>query len=164
MLDQMAEAVDRALDDVAARPVRVGAEEPREEPLDVHALGADVLEDEAPRAEVHGDGEQSRDFTYIDDVVEATVLAARAPESTFGRVVNIGGGADPTSVNRILRIVAELTGWDGDPVHTPPREGDVRRTEADISLARELIGYAPKVDIEEGLRRTVDWFRTNANR
>ena len=111
------------------------------------------------RPEVHGDGEQSRDFTYIDDVVQANVLAARAPEHARGRVLNVGGGAEPTSVNRILQIVAELTGTTPDPVHTPPREGDVRRTEADVSLARALIGYEPQVGIEEGLRRTVDWFR-----
>jgi len=62
-------------------------------------------------------------------------------------------------VNRILEIVAGLTDTAPEPVHTPPREGDVRRTEADVSLARRLIGYEPKVDIEEGLRRTVEWFR-----
>jgi nucleoside-diphosphate-sugar epimerase len=111
------------------------------------------------RPEVHGDGEQSRDFTFIDDVVEANLLASRAPERAFGRVLNVGGGAEPTSVNRILQIVAEFTGVTPDPVHTPPREGDVRRTEADISLARDLIGYEPRVGIEEGLRRTVERFR-----
>ena len=111
------------------------------------------------RPEVHGDGNQSRDFTFIDDVVEANLLAARAPEGGRGRVLNIGGGREPTSVNRILEIVADLTDTDPEPVHTPPRQGDVRRTEADISLARRLIGYEPSVDIEEGLRRTVAWFR-----
>ncbi len=111
------------------------------------------------RPEVHGDGEQSRDFTFIDDVVEANLRASRAPERAFGRVFNVGGGAEPTSVNRILRIVAELTGARPDPLHTPPREGDVRRTEADVSLARELIGYEPLVGIEDGLSRTVEWFR-----
>jgi nucleoside-diphosphate-sugar epimerase len=111
------------------------------------------------RPEVHGDGDQSRDFTFIDDVVEANLLAARAPEGGRGRVLNIGGGREPTSVNRILEIVADLTDTDPEPVHTPPRQGDVRRTEADISLARRLIGYEPSVGIEEGLRRTVAWFR-----
>jgi UDP-glucose 4-epimerase len=111
------------------------------------------------RPEVHGDGDQSRDFTFIDDVVEANLLAARAPEGGRGRVLNVGGGREPTSVNRILEIVADLTDTDPEPVHTPPRQGDVRRTEADISLARRLIGYEPGVDIEEGLRRTVAWFR-----
>jgi nucleoside-diphosphate-sugar epimerase len=114
------------------------------------------------RPEVHGDGDQSRDFTYIGDVVEANLLAALAPEGARGRVLNIGGGREPTSVNGILEIAADLTGTNPEPVHTPPRQGDVRRTEADISLARRLIGYEPSVDIQEGLRRTVAWFRSNA--
>jgi UDP-N-acetylglucosamine/UDP-N-acetyl-alpha-D-glucosaminouronate 4-epimerase len=109
--------------------------------------------------EVHGDGEQSRDFTFIDDVVDANLLAARAPDEARGRVVNIGGGQEPSSVNRILAIIGTLTGASPRPTHTPPREGDVRRTEADVTLARRLLGYQPKVDIEEGLRRTVDWFQ-----
>jgi nucleoside-diphosphate-sugar epimerase len=114
------------------------------------------------RPEVHGDGDQSRDFTFIGDVVEANLLAALAPEDARGRVLNIGGGREPTSVNRILEIVADLTGTDPEPVHTPPRQGDVRRTEADVSLARRLIGYEPGVGIEEGLRRTVAWFRARS--
>ena len=109
--------------------------------------------------EVHGDGEQSRDFTFIDDVVEANLLAGRAPEEARGRVLNVGGGREPTSVNRILEIIAGLTGATPEPEHTPPREGDVLRTEADVSLARRLIGYEPRVAIDEGLRRTVEWFR-----
>jgi UDP-glucose 4-epimerase len=110
--------------------------------------------------EIHGDGEQSRDFTYIDDVIEANLLAGLAPEQARGRVMNVGGGREPTSVNRILEIVASLIGAKPEPVHTPPREGDVRKTEADVSLARRAIGYEPKIDIEEGLRRTVEWFRS----
>ena len=114
--------------------------------------------------EVHGDGEQSRDFTFIDDVVEANLLAGRAPEEARGRVLNVGGGREPTSVNRILEIIAGLTGATPEPEHTPPREGDVLRTEADVSLARRLIGYEPKVDIDEGLRRTVAWFLSSVGR
>jgi len=112
------------------------------------------------RPEIHGDGEQSRDLTYIDDVVEANLLAAVAPQEVRGRVLNVGGGREPTSMNRVLEILAGLTGATPEPVHTPPRKGDVRRTEAEVSLARRLIGYEPKVDIEEGLRRTVGWFRS----
>jgi nucleoside-diphosphate-sugar epimerase len=67
-------------------------------------------------------------------------------------------------VNRILEIVARLTGATPAPMHTAVREGDVRRTEADVSLARRLIGYEPKVDIVEGLSRTVDWFRSASGR
>lgn len=110
--------------------------------------------------EVHGDGEQSRDFTYIDDVIEANLLAGLAPEQARGRVMNVGGGRQPTSVNGILQIVAGLIGVKPEPVHTPSREGDVRKTEADVSLARRAIGYEPKIEIEEGLRRTVEWFRS----
>ena len=110
--------------------------------------------------EVHGDGEQSRDFTYIDDVIEANLLAGLAPEQARGRVMNVGGGREPTSVNRILAIVAGLIDVKPEPVHPPPREGDVRKTEADVSFARRAIGYEPKIDIEEGLRRTVEWFRS----
>jgi UDP-N-acetylglucosamine 4-epimerase len=110
--------------------------------------------------EAHGDGEQSRDFTYIDDVIEANLLAGLAPEQARGRVMNVGGGREPTSVNQILEIVARLIGVEPEPVHTPSREGDVRKTEADVSLARRAIGYEPKIDIEEGLRRTVEWFRS----
>lgn len=108
---------------------------------------------------VHGDGEQARDFTYIDDVVEANVLAARAPDAAHGRALNVGGGAAPTTVNEILRVVAELTATSPQPVHESPREGDVRRTEADVSLARDLLGYHPSVGIREGLARTVEHFR-----
>jgi len=111
------------------------------------------------RPVVHGDGRQARDFTYIDDVIEANLLAARADDHAQGRTFNIGGGAEPTSVIDILRIVSELTGASPDPVHESPRQGDVRRTEADISLAREFLGYSPAVDIRLGLARVVEHLR-----
>jgi UDP-glucose 4-epimerase len=111
------------------------------------------------RPEIHGDGEQARDFTYIDDVVAANLLAARAPEEAWGRAVNVGGGQAPTSVNQLLSIVAGLTGTSPEPLYGPAREGDVRLTEADVSLAGSLIGYEPSVPIDEGLRRTVAWFQ-----
>jgi UDP-glucose 4-epimerase len=112
--------------------------------------------------EIHGDGEQSRDFTFIDDVVEANLLAARAPEPARGEVFNIGGGATPTSINEVLDIVARLTDTRPEPVHTETRAGDVRKTEADVTRAGDLIGYRPRVGIEDGLGRTVDWFRAPA--
>lgn len=112
------------------------------------------------RPVIHGDGEQSRDFTFVEDVVEANVLAAAAPEAAFGRAFNVGGGGVPTSVNRLLEIVAGLTGARPDPVHEPPRPGDVRRTEGDLTLAAELLGYRPAVDVETGLACTVEWMRT----
>jgi UDP-glucose 4-epimerase len=107
---------------------------------------------------IYGDGEQGRDFTYIDDVVDANLLAIRASEGAFGRVLNAGAGRPPTSINELLALVAASAGASPEPIHEPPREGDIRRSEADISLARELIGYDPKVPIDEGIRRTVEWF------
>jgi nucleoside-diphosphate-sugar epimerase len=111
------------------------------------------------RPVIYGDGEQSRDFAFIDDVVEANVLAARAPEEARGRAFNIGGGAEPTSVNRLLGLIAASCGVEPEPVHEPERRGDIRRSEADMRLARTLLGFEPKVGIVDGLRRTVDWFR-----
>jgi nucleoside-diphosphate-sugar epimerase len=105
---------------------------------------------------IEGDGEQARDFTYIDDVVEGNLLAARAARDAAGMVFNVGGGRPPTSVNRLLDLIAAATGVAPEPVYGPPRPGDVRRTHADISLARAVLGYEPSVPIEEGIRRTVD--------
>jgi nucleoside-diphosphate-sugar epimerase len=107
---------------------------------------------------IYGDGEQSRDFTYIDDVVEANLGVLAAPEAAFGRVFNIAGGRPPTSVNRLLELIARLSGRRPDPIHAPAREGDIKRSEADVSAARSVIGYSPRFDIEEGLRRTVESF------
>jgi nucleoside-diphosphate-sugar epimerase len=114
------------------------------------------------RPTIYGDGEQSRDFTYVDDVVEANVRALTASDVAFGRVFNIGGGRPPTSVNRLLELIAELAGRRPDPTHAPAREGDIKRSEADVSAARSVIGYEPRYGIEEGLRRTVDWFSIGA--
>jgi nucleoside-diphosphate-sugar epimerase len=108
---------------------------------------------------IHGDGEQARDFTYIDDVVEANLLAGRAPDEAQGMAFNIGGGARPSSVNEVLRMIAEITGTTPEPTFEPPRAGDVRHTEADVSLANELFGYMPSVGMSEGLERTVEHFR-----
>jgi nucleoside-diphosphate-sugar epimerase len=113
---------------------------------------------------IYGDGEQARDFTYIDDVVEGNILAARAGDRTWGRVLNIGGGRAATSVNRLLSLISELTGASVEPIHSPPRAGDVRFTQARVGRAEELIGYVPKVAIEEGLRRTIEWYRESLSR
>jgi UDP-glucose 4-epimerase len=112
------------------------------------------------RPVIEGDGEQARDFTHVDDCVEATLLAAGAPERTWGRALNVGGGSAPTSVNRLLALVAGLTGASPEPERRPARAGDVRVTRADVSEARASIGYVPRIGIEEGLRRTVEWYRS----
>ncbi|MGH2540259.1 MAG: NAD-dependent epimerase/dehydratase family protein [Actinomycetota bacterium] len=113
------------------------------------------------RPQVHGDGEQSRDFVYIDDVVEANLCASRRAADMAGEAINVGGGASVT-VNRLLELIAAECGVTPDPVHTPSRPGDVRTSEADVSLARDLIAFRPRVGIEEGVKRTVDWFRGRA--
>lgn len=110
------------------------------------------------RPVIQGDGEQARDFTYIDDVIDANLAAARTPGACDGTAYNIGGGQEPTSVNRLLGIIAGLCKADPDPVYEPPRPGDVRFSHADVSLARSRFGYQPKVGMEEGLRRTVESF------
>jgi nucleoside-diphosphate-sugar epimerase len=108
---------------------------------------------------IYGDGEQSRDFTYIDNVVHANLLAAAAPaEKVSGRMMNAATGARIT-LNDTFSILKDLTGFSGAPLYSPPRAGDIRDSLADISLARELLGYEPRVDFREGLRRTVEWYR-----
>ena len=106
---------------------------------------------------IHGDGKQSRDFTYIENVVEANVRAAVAPGAS-GEVFNIACGA----AQSVLDLVSELNGILGSkiaPTFLPPRPGDVRRTLADISEAERRMGWRPSVDFREGLKRTVEWFR-----
>jgi nucleoside-diphosphate-sugar epimerase len=114
------------------------------------------------RPVIHGDGEQARDFTFVDDVVRANLLAAEAPEPAWGRALNVGGGQVPTSVRGLLAIIAEITGSQPDPIHTESRPGDVRLTQADLSLARSLIGYEPQVPLRRGLELTAEWFRSRA--
>jgi UDP-N-acetylglucosamine/UDP-N-acetyl-alpha-D-glucosaminouronate 4-epimerase len=111
---------------------------------------------------IYGDGEQARDFTFVDDVVEANLRAARAPSDAFGRVLNVGGGREPTSVNELLRLIAAAAGAEVEARFDPTREGDIRRSHADVALARTLLGYEPKVAVNEGVRRTVAWFASRA--
>jgi nucleoside-diphosphate-sugar epimerase len=105
---------------------------------------------------VYGDGEQSRDFTYIDNVIEANLLALRAPNAP-GEVCNIGCGQRVT-LNQLIRILEELLGVRAQVTYAPAKPGDVRHSLADISKATRILGYVPKIDIEEGLRRTVEAF------
>ena len=115
---------------------------------------------EGAAPEVHWDGEQSRDFSYIDDVVRANLAAAAAPAEgpAEGNVMNVGGGR-PKTVNEVLRAVADAMGTWIDPVWTPKRAGDVRHTRADITRARELLGWEPQADWTEAVKATVGWFQ-----
>jgi nucleoside-diphosphate-sugar epimerase len=106
---------------------------------------------------VFGDGEQTRDFTYIENVVQATLLACDAPAAS-GKVVNVGTG-ERISLNRTLELLREISGNALEAKYEPAREGDIRDSQADITLSRELLGYDPTVNFAEGLRRTFTWYQ-----
>ena len=106
---------------------------------------------------IYGDGEQTRDFTYVANVVDGVLRACEAPGAA-GAVINVATGAR-ISLNTLFRAVRELVGARVDPVYAPARAGDVRDSQADIQKARRLLGYEPTVSFEEGLKKTVDWYR-----
>jgi nucleoside-diphosphate-sugar epimerase len=117
-----------------------------------------MLKGEAPT--MFGDGEQSRDFTYIDNAVEANLLACTAPaEKAAGQMFNIATGRRIT-LNQTFKLLQGLTGYSGQPIYGPERGGDIKHSLADISKAETNLGYKPAVDFEEGLKRTVDWYRS----
>jgi nucleoside-diphosphate-sugar epimerase len=103
---------------------------------------------------VYGDGEQSRDFTYVENVVEANLAALRA-DGAPGNVFNIGCG-ERVSLNTLIKLLENVLGVSATVHYAEPRHGDVRHSLADIALAQRILGYSPKVLIEEGLRRTVE--------
>jgi UDP-glucose 4-epimerase len=107
---------------------------------------------------IYGDGEQSRDFTYIDNVVDANLLACKAPSSVAGQVFNVATGRRVT-LNETFRHLQSLTSFTGEPKYGPEREGDIQHSLADISKAEKAFGYHPTVNFEEGLQRTVEWYR-----
>lgn len=107
---------------------------------------------------IYGDGEQTRDFTYVSDVASAVCKACTAP-SASGRVINIARGGR-TSVNALYGMLQDATGTILAARHEDSRPGDIRDSQADVSLARALLGFNPEVSVDEGLRRTVDWRRT----
>src|SRR3984893_11641447 len=105
---------------------------------------------------IYGDGEQSRDFTYIDNIVDETLSACDAKDAS-GKVFNGGTGARIT-LNQVIKLIEKITGKKIQPQYDPPRTGDIRDSQADISLARKILGYQPVVEFEEGLRRTWAWY------
>ncbi|HZS52458.1 MAG TPA: SDR family oxidoreductase [Bryobacterales bacterium] len=115
-----------------------------------------LLDRRAPT--IFGDGEQTRDFTYVDNIVQLCIKAAQAPEAA-GKLYNGGVGARIT-LNETWRLLQKIEGVEIPPVYGPPRPGDVRDSQADISAARRDLSYQPCVDFETGLRRTLEWFRS----
>ncbi len=105
---------------------------------------------------IYGDGEQTRDFIYVDDVVKANLLAASTADVS-GEVFNIASG-ESLSVNQLVRILNQVLGTNLEPEYQPERKGDVRHSSASIEKARNMLGFVPSVTFEEGLKRTVEWY------
>ena len=118
---------------------------------------AAVLQNKRPT--IYGDGLQSRDFTYVQNVVEANLQACTVPV-VAGQVFNVACG-DRITVNSMLHQINKITGKDIAPIYADSRPGDIKHSQADITRAREHLGYQPKVSFEEGLRNTIEWYRKN---
>jgi nucleoside-diphosphate-sugar epimerase len=116
-----------------------------------------ILERRAPT--IYGDGEQSRDFTFVEDVVGLNMKAAEAPASVSGRMYNAGNGGRVT-LNEAWDLLQKIEGAKIPPKYGPPREGDVRDSQADIESVRRELGHAPQFSFEQGLRATLEWYRT----
>jgi nucleoside-diphosphate-sugar epimerase len=108
---------------------------------------------------IFGDGEQTRDFTFVHNVIYANLLCSRA-KKTKGEVINIATSSR-ISLNELIKILKEITGKDIDPIYTDPRKGDIKHSLADISKAEKMIGYRPLVDLREGLIQTIQWVMTS---
>ena len=137
---------------------------PRQDPSSPYSgvipLFAAALSD-ARQPTIHGDGTQTRDFTYVSDVASG-VIAASTAKAVSGRVINLAPGGR-VSIDSLFAVLRELIAADVTPIYGPPREGDVRDSQADSTLARELLGFDAQVTVEEGLRRTVEWYQTTAS-
>ena len=114
-----------------------------------------LVEERAPT--IYGDGEQTRDFTYVANVVDGVLRACAAPDAS-GEVINVATGGR-ISLNELFRALRDLTGAGVEPLYAETRAGDVRDSQADIDKARRLLGYQPTVTLEQGLEKTVAWFR-----
>ena len=117
-----------------------------------------MLKGEQPT--ILGDGKQSRDFTYIDNAVSANLLACRAPkEDAAGKIFNVATG-QRIDLNETFRVLKKLTGYEGNVKYAEERAGDVKHSLADISRAEKALGYKPHIGLEDGLKKTVEWYRT----
>jgi nucleoside-diphosphate-sugar epimerase len=134
---------------------------PRQDPTSpysgvISVFATALLENRPPT--IFGDGEQTRDFTYVANVVDGVLRACEAPPAS-GEVINVAT-AGRISLNRLFEEMRRLIGADVQPIYAEGRAGDVRDSQADISKARELLGYQPIVSFEDGLRQTVEWYRS----
>lgn len=123
----------------------------------IPAFVTSILKDKPPT--IYGDGEQSRDFTYVDNVVEANLLAARAKQ-TKGEVINIACG-EAITVNAIIKMINEAVGKNVKPMYVPSRKGDVKHSLADITQAKKIIDFKPVVLFKDGLKKAIEWYRKN---
>ena len=114
--------------------------------------------DEPPT--INGDGEQSRDFVYVEDVVQANLLACVAPHEAAGEAYNVASGKR-LSLNEMYVVLCNLFGKDLKPIYGPERKGDIRHSGADISKIREKLGYAPEYDFEKGIKEAIQWYKDN---
>ncbi len=133
---------------------------PRQDPSSAYSgvislFATRMLEGRAPT--IQGDGGQTRDFTYVANVVDGVLRACTAPRAS-GEVINVAVGGR-ISINELCATIASVLGSTVKPEYTPPRAGDVRDSQADITRAREILGYQPIVSFEEGLRRTLEWYK-----
>lgn len=137
---------------------------PRQDPGSQYAavipLFATAALEDRP-ATIFGDGEQSRDFTFVSNVVDANLQAVRAPGAALGEVFNVGAGRQ-TTINELWGTIRELLGASAEAEHREPRAGDVRHSLASLERATRMLGYQPAIDVEEGLRRTVAWYRESS--
>ena len=135
---------------------------PRQDPTSAYSgvisvFASALLRNRPPT--IFGDGEQTRDFTYVANVVDGVLRACEAPRAS-GQVINVATGGR-ISLNQLFETMKRLTGATVQPVYAENRTGDVRDSQADIRLAREILGYEPIVSFEDGLQKTVDWYRTS---
>lgn len=134
---------------------------PRQDPSSpysgvISVFATALIENRSPT--IYGDGEQTRDFTYVANVVDGVLRACEAPKAS-GEVMNVATGGR-ISLNMLFTTMRELIGSAVEPTYVEARQGDVRDSQADIRKAREILGYAPTVSFEEGLKRTIEWYRT----
>lgn len=135
---------------------------PRQDPNSEYSAVIPLFVTKCLRGEsptIYGDGKQSRDFTFVQNNVLANVLASKA-EGAAGNVMNVACGFSYTLLD-LLAAINQILGTNIDPIFSPARKGDVKHSLADISLAKQLIGYDVAVDFHEGLRRTVEWYKNN---